>query len=282
MSMKSPTVRHRRLGRELRRLRENAGLSVAEVAVQLGWSVSKVNRIENARIALTPSSVSHACDLFGADSSTKAGLIQLCKDAAVRGWWTAYHDVFGGSYVVLEADASVIRTWEPLLIPGLLQHKEYAQELIRGGRPDLGASDIERRVAARMTRKIHLLGPNAPTFHALVDEGALRRPIGPSSVMACQLDDLLQVADRPNVTIQILPLAAGPHIGLDGAFSVLSFDPEDPDVGYTGCPGGDVYVEATDQVRSLRVAFERLIDTCLSPEESTAVIAEARSEHDRP
>lgn len=282
MSMKSPTVRHRRLGRELRRLRENAGLSVTEVAVQLGWSVSKVNRIENARIALTAANVGHACDLFGADSATKAGLIQLCKDAAVRGWWTAYHDVLGGSYVVLEADASAIRTWEPLLIPGLLQHEDYARELIRGGRPDLDESDMRRRVDARMTRKVCLLGTNAPMFHALVDEGALRRPMGPPSVMARQLDDLLHVAERPNITIQILPLTVGSHIGLDGAFSVLSFDVEDPDVGYTGCPGGDVFVEAADQVRNLKLSFERLASACLSPKESAVLIAAVRSEHDLP
>lgn len=276
MPMKSPTVRHRRLGRELRRLREHAGLTVAEVAVQLGWSISKVNRIENARIALSAADVANACDLFGADSATKAGLIQLCKDAAVRGWWTAYSDVLGGSYVVLEAEATGVRTWEPLLIPGLLQSEAYARELIRAARPGLEDSELKRRVDARMARKITLLGSGAPALHALLDECALRRPVGPPGVMAGQLEELIQIAGRPTVTIQVLPLAAGAHAGLDGAFSVLSFDVEDPDVGYTGCPGGDVYVEAADQVRHLKLTFERLSQLALSPEESVAFIAAAK------
>ncbi|WP_433247492.1 helix-turn-helix domain-containing protein [Streptosporangium sp. CA-135522] len=272
MPMKSPTVRHRRLGRELRRLRENSALGVATAAVQLGWSPSKVNRIENARIAVSGADVANACDLYGADSSTKAGLIQLAKDASQRGWWTAYSDVLGGSYVVLEAEATAIRTWEPLLVPGLLQSEDYTRELIRAARPGLDDSELKRHVDARMARKITLLGSAAPTLHAIVDEGVLCRPVGPSGLMADQLDYILQVMDRPNIVIQVLPLRAGAHAGLDGSFSVLAFDAEDPDVGYIGCPGGDIYVEAVDQVRELKLTFERLAGEALSPEESAAVI----------
>ncbi|MEV7005677.1 helix-turn-helix transcriptional regulator [Streptosporangium sp. NPDC051022] len=277
---KSPTVRHRRLGRELRRLREAAGLMPEAAARQLGWSRPKVNRIENAKLLPSVVDVGHACDLFGADSATKAGLIQLCKDAAVRGWWTAYSDVLSSSYVVLESEAIAIRTWEPLLIPGLLQNEEYARAIIQAGRPGLDDTELKRRVDARMTRKITLLGSNAPAFHALLDEGALRRPVEPPSVMADQLGDILQVVDRPNVTIQVLPLRAGVHSGLEGAFSVLSFGAEDPDVGYTGSPGGVVYVEAADQVRDLTLTFERLASMALSPEKSADLIAAARSDHE--
>ncbi|MER5648176.1 helix-turn-helix transcriptional regulator [Streptosporangium sp. NPDC002524] len=273
MVTKSPTVRHRRLGRELRRLREAAGLTPEAAAAQLGWSRPKVNRIENARITVTASDVANACDLYGTDSSAKAGLIQLCKDAAVRGWWTAYSDVLSGSYVVLEAEASAIRTWEPLLVPGLLQSEEYARELIHAARPGLDHSELKRRVDARMARKITLSGSNAPALHALVDESALRRPVGPPRAMAQQLGDLIQLTRQPNITLQILPLTAGPHAGLDGAFSVLSFDAEDPDVGYVGCPGGDVYIEAADQVRNLKLTFGHLAELALSPEESVAFIA---------
>ncbi|MEU9890752.1 helix-turn-helix transcriptional regulator [Sphaerisporangium sp. NPDC051011] len=273
--MKSPTVRHRRLGRELRRLREQAGLSVAEVAVQLGWSPSKVNRIENARIAPSTSDVGNACDLFGADSVTKAGLIQLCRDASQRGWWTVYSDVFSGSYVVLEAESTAIRTWEPLLIPGLLQCEDYAREVLRT-RPGLDGSELARRVDARMARKITLLGANAPSFHAIIDESVLHRPVGTPGVMARQLDDLAQVSNWANVTIQILPLTVGANAGLDGAFSILSFDVDDPDVGYTGSVGGEVYVEAADQVRDLKLTFERLADEALPPVESAALIAASK------
>ncbi|MEV8636491.1 helix-turn-helix transcriptional regulator [Streptosporangium sp. NPDC051023] len=277
--MKSPTVRHRRLGRELRQLRERAGLSVAETARRLGWSASKAHRIEGGRIMLSEADLVAACDLFGADSATRASLVQLARDAGRRGWWTAYSDVFTGSYIALEAEATVIRKWEPLLIPGLLQSEDYAREIIRSGRPDLSASEVDRRVDARMTRKVRLLGASAPKLHALIDENALRRLVGGPKVMARQLADILQVVDWSNITIQILPIQADIAVGLEGAFSLMSFE-EDPDVGYVEGPAGEVYVEAADQVRRFMLTFERLADKALSPKESAALIAAVRSNHD--
>jgi len=280
MVLKSPTVRHRRLGRELRRLREAADLTPEAAALQLGWSRSKLNRIEIARITVTASDVANACDLYGVDPAVRALLTQLAREAGQRGWWAAYSDVFSGSYVGLEAEASAICTWEPLLIPGLLQTEDYAAGLICAAQPDLDELEVKRRVSARMARKICLLGERALRLRVAMDESALRRPVGPPGAMARQLTELLQVADWPNITVQVLPFRAGPHAGLDGAFSVLSFEAEDPDVGYTWCPGGDIYVEAADQVRGLGTAFERLISVCLSPDDSAALIAAARSDHD--
>ncbi|MEV8634873.1 helix-turn-helix transcriptional regulator [Streptosporangium sp. NPDC051023] len=275
--MKSPTVRHRRLGRELRRLRETAGLSVDTVAVHLGWSQSKVNRIENARINVSGADVANACDLYGTDSSTKAGLIQLAKDASQRGWWTAYSDVFTGSFIGLEAEASEIRIWQPLLIPGLLQTERYTRELFRAGRPDLSESDVDRHVAARMARKIALVTP--PVLHVVIDETVLQ-PIGHPGVMAEQIETLFGLADHELITLQILPRRVGLHRGLEGAFSVMSFsEPADPDVGYVESPAGDIYVEAPGQVKLLMLTFERLAGAALSPEESAAFLAAARSDH---
>ena len=278
MPMKSPTVRHRRLGRELRRLREQAGLTSADAAKRLGWSHSKINRVEGGRIMVSEDDLIAACELYGADSATKAGLVQLARDAARRGWWTAYADVFTGSYIALEAEATIIRTWEPLLVPGLLQSEDYAREVIAARHPDLSDGELARRVDARMQRKTRLLGKSAPTFHAIIDEGVLRRPVGPRDVMERQLADLLQVAEWANIVIQVLPFAAGAHPGLEGSFSVLSFEPDDPDVGYVGSPAGEVYVEAADQVSQLMLVFDRLARAALSPEESAALIAAARSE----
>jgi transcriptional regulator with XRE-family HTH domain len=282
MPMKSPTVRHRRLGRELRRLREEAGLTTNEAAHRLGWSLSKVHRVEGGRIMASETDLIHACDLFGADSYTKGGLIQLARDANRRGWWTAYSDVFTGGYVALEAEATAILTWETAVIPGLLQSDAYAREVIRARHPNLGAGELERRVDARMVRKINVVGPHAPALHALIDEAALRRPVGSPDIMDRQLDDLLQTTTSPHITVQILPLSAGAHPGMEGAFSVLSFDPEDPAVGYVESPAGEVYVEAADQVRNLTLLFERLASVCLSPEKSAALIAAVRSNDDLP
>ncbi|MFF0577974.1 DUF5753 domain-containing protein [Streptosporangium saharense] len=278
MPMKSPTVRHRRLGRELRRLREEAELSTAEAALRLGWSLSKVHRVEGGRIMVSETDLVHACDLFGADSYTKGGLIQLARDANRRGWWTAYSDVFTGGYVALEDDATAIRTWETAVIPGLLQSEDYAREVIRARHPDIEEGELNRRVSARMVRKINVVGPKALALHALIDEAAIRRPVGSAQIMDRQLDQLLQNASQSHITVQILPLGAGAHPGMEGPFSVLSFDPQDPDVGYVESPAGEVYVEADHQVRDLILLFERLAGACLSPEESAALIAAVRSE----
>ncbi|MEU9888688.1 helix-turn-helix transcriptional regulator [Sphaerisporangium sp. NPDC051011] len=271
MATKSPTVRQRRLGRELRQLREAAGLSSDAAATQLGWSRPKVSRIENARTMPSTVDVADACDLYGADSAIKAGLIQLCRDASRRGWWTAYSDVFTGSYVALEAEATSIRTWQPLLIPGLLQSEDYARAIIQAARPGLAEVELERRTDARMARKINLLG-STPTLHALIDESVLCRSVGPPEIMRRQLDDMLQVAAWPNITIQVIPSAVGPHAGLEGPFTILEFNEPDPAVGYVESQAGDVYVEAADQVRSLTLTIERLIQVALSPEESVAFI----------
>ncbi|MFC3985426.1 helix-turn-helix domain-containing protein [Streptosporangium jomthongense] len=269
----SPTVRHRRLSRELQQLREQAGLSPDEAARQLNWSRSKMSRVENARLLLNTGDIANACDLYGADSATKANLIQLGKDARRRGWWMSYKDVFNGNYVALEAEATTIRTWEPLLIPGLLQSDGYARSIIKAARPQLSEDEVNRRVDARMTRKVRLLGEQAPVFHAIVDEYALVHPVGPAGVMTRQLDELCQIAKWQHAIIQVLPMRTNEHVGMEGAFSVLSFEEEDPDVGYVGCPGGEIYIEAADQVRDLKVIFERLAELALPPQESAAFIA---------
>ncbi|MEV4094341.1 helix-turn-helix domain-containing protein [Streptosporangium saharense] len=280
MVLKSPTVRHRRLGRELRKLREETELLPETAAKQLGWSRQKLNRLENARTMPSTTDVAAICDLYGTDSTTKAGLVQLCKDAGQRGWWTAYSDVLAGSYVVLEAEATAIRTWEPLLIPGLLQSEDYARAIIQNVRPELEKAELERRVTARMTRKVTLLGANAPTFHALIGEDAIRLQTTHAELMAAQLDGLLQIMDRPNVMIQVVPATAGLHLGMQGSFSVLSFDPEDPSVGYSSSPGGELFIEAAASVSQFMLTFERLSAMALSPEQSADLIAAVRSDYD--
>jgi transcriptional regulator with XRE-family HTH domain len=277
----SPTVRHRRLGRELRRLRDAAKLSPEDAARQLGWSRSKLSRVENARLLLRPAEIANACDLYGAAPEAKANLIQLGREAGRRGWWTAFSDVFEGSYVPLEADSSAIATWEPLLIPGLFQTRDYAHAIIHAARPNLEPVDLDRHVAARIHRKVTLDKPDAPTLRVVLDEGALHRLVVPSALMAVQLADILDKAARPHITVQVLPLAAGPHPGLDGAFSVLYFGEEDPRVGYTWCPGGDIFIEAADPVRDLTLKFERLADLALTPKESAELIAAVRSDHEK-
>ncbi|MFL6056114.1 MAG: helix-turn-helix domain-containing protein [Actinoallomurus sp.] len=272
----SPTVRGRKLASELRRLREHAGLTTEEAAAQLGqgWSRFKVAYIERAKTKPTTQAITAMLDLYGVDSATRAALMELAKNAWRRGWWTDYSDVFNGSYVALEDDAVRIDEWSPQVLPGLLQTDEYAREIIQAG-PHRDEASIQRRVQARMARKALLSRkePVAPTLTTVIDEAALRRPVGGREVMRTQLHALLDAARRPNVTVRVLPLEVGTHAGLDGPFIILGFPGGiAPDVAYVGTRIGDAYAESTETVRSLKVDFDSLQAAALSPEKSTELI----------
>ncbi|MEV6157887.1 helix-turn-helix transcriptional regulator [Nonomuraea sp. NPDC052129] len=275
-STHSPTVRLRRLARELRRMREDSGLTPEAAAAQLGWSRSKVSRIETGRTMASRADVAAVCDLYGAGSSTRAGLIQLAKEVRQRGWWTAYADVFTGSYIGLEDDAALICQWEVQLIPGLLQTEDYARTVIDTLRPD---DEVQRRVMARMARRTLLSRPNAPQLIAILDEAAIRRPIGSRQIMHEQLEALLISARRTNVTIRILPFGAGEHAGLEGAFTLLTFsEPIDPDVVYVEGTAGDIYVESAEQVERCRLVFDRICKAALAPDDSLGLISEIKDD----
>ncbi|GAB3970504.1 helix-turn-helix transcriptional regulator [Actinoallomurus acanthiterrae] len=273
----SPTVRGRKLASELRRLRERAGLTTEEAAAQLGqgWSRFKVAYIERAKTKPTTQAITAMLNLYGVDSATRAALIELTKNAWRRGWWTDYSDIFKGTYLALEDDAARIDEWSPQLIPGLLQTDEYAREIIRAGQRGDEAG-IDRRVRARMARKALLSrkDPPAPMLTAVLDEAALRRPIGGPDVMRGQLNTLLDVVRRPNVTVRVLPLEVGTHAGLDGPFIILGF-PEDiaPDAAYAGTRLGDAFAESAETIRRIKVDFESLKSMALSPDASTELIA---------
>ncbi|MEU9831204.1 helix-turn-helix transcriptional regulator [Streptosporangium sp. NPDC048047] len=274
----SPTVRLRRLARELRTMRERSGLKPEEVAARLGWSRSKVSRIETGRTRASSADVADICDLYGADSPVRAGLIQLAKDVRQRGWWAAYADVFTGSYIGLEDEAVLIRQWEVQLVPGLLQTEDYARAVISAGRPEPhDTGDVQRRVMARMARRTLLSRSDAPQLHTVLDEGVIRRPIGGWEAMCGQLDALQAAARRPNVTIRVLPYSAGAHAGLEGAFTILSFAEDiDPDVAYVEGTAGDVYVESSEHVDRYKMAFARICDAALPPEDSARLITEVK------
>lgn len=275
----SPTVRLRRLARELRRLREDAGLTPEAAAAQLGWSRSKVSRIETGRTMASRSDVAAVCDLYGVNSAARAGLIQLAAEVRQRGWWTAYADVFTGSYIGLEDEAALIRQWEVQLVPGLLQTEDYARTVISLHRPE---EEVQRRVMARMARRTLLGRPDAPQFCAVLDEAAVRRPIGGAKVMLEQLEALVVAARRGNVEIRVLPFVAGEHAGLEGAFTILSFSEEiDPDVAYVEGTAGDIYVESSEQVERCKLIFQRISDAALSPEESLVLISTVKDQLDK-
>jgi transcriptional regulator with XRE-family HTH domain len=270
-------VRGRKVASELRRLREQAGLSADQAASRLGegWSRYKVIRIETAKTKPTLTGITAMLDLYGVDSGTRAALMELAKNAWRRGWWTDYSDVFRGAYVALEDDASRIDEWSPQVIPGLLQTDEYAREVIRAGWPGDEAG-VNRRVQARMARKA-LLGrqePPAPQLNAVLDEAVLRRPLGGPDVMRGQLHALLDAARRPNVDIRVLPFDAGTHAGLDGPFIILGFPDEiASDVIYVGTKIGEGWAESAEAVRRISIDFDALQAAALFPDETAEHIA---------
>jgi transcriptional regulator with XRE-family HTH domain len=271
-----PTARGRRLARELRRLREEQHLTLQDVADRIGWSRATVSRLETGQTRPRHGDVADLLDLYGVPNPERDSLVALARRAGQHGWWTTYADVFTGSYVALEDEASEIRTWDPQLIHGLLQTDEYAAAVISAGRMIPDRSEIGRRVAARKVRQGLLDRADAPQFHLVVDEGVLRRPIGGRSVMSRQLDALVAHAERPNVTIQVLPYTAGENAGLDGRFTILSYpDASDPDIAYVEGTMGNVYIESAEEIAQHRLRFERIVVAALSPRESVQLITDA-------
>jgi hypothetical protein len=256
-----PTLRRRRLGAELKRCREAAGMTQEMVSREFEWHSAKVTRIETARVAVTPRDVKDLLQLYGVkDEEYREALMTLARQSRERTWWTDYRDVMRpGSFVGLEAGASSMRAWEPIVMPGLLQTEAYIRALIRSGRPSDAEKDIDRRIALRMTRQGRLTGPQALEFFAIIDESVLRREIGGDEVMRGQLEHLIDRAQLPNVTIQILPLDAGAHPFLGGPAAILEFrETTHLDVVYVEGLAGDYYEEQPSEVARYRQDFERL------------------------
>lgn len=229
----SPTVKRRRLSQAFRQLRQEAGLSVTEAARRLEWEPSKISRMERNEWKL-PSvhDIRLMLDFYGVtDEDQREAMITLARESRQRGWWEKYQDVFRTSLPDFEAGASIIRTWQIVLVPGLLQTEAYAKAVWRAGRV-LDENLIERHVQARLARQEILTSENPPTLLALIDEAALRKLIGGAEVMREQISHLIAMAARPNVTIQVVPDSAGAHPALDGAFVILDF-PNDPSLIYT-------------------------------------------------
>jgi transcriptional regulator with XRE-family HTH domain len=272
---RSPTVRRRRLGIELRRLREDAGLTIDQVAGALECSDSKISRIETGQVGATPRDVRDMLQLYGVAEERRDALLRSAREARQRDWWQAYSDTLIVPLVGMEAVASSIRIYETLLVPGLFQTRQYAGTVIRSVRPDLRPEEVDRWVEFRMARQSLLARDRPPALSAVLDEALLRRPVGGPQAMAEQLRHLARVAALPTVTLQVLPFAAGHHAGMSGAFTVFSFpEPDDPDVVYLEHTKSDLYLESEEEIRRYASAFDQLRAMALPPEDSVAFLAD--------
>lgn len=280
----SPTSRRRRLGLELRRLREAARLTGDDVCAHLGWSVSKLSRIEKARATVPWSDVSDLLDVYDVDDETRAALIQLCKEAKQQAWWQPYNDVLASfrnlaTYIDLESAASSLRMYTPLTIPGLLQTEDYARAIMTAAWPlELSDEEIERRVELRMHRQQVIANDPPLRLWAIMDEAALHRQVGGRHVMRGQLEHLTEVARRPEVTLQVIPYAAGGHVAMAGAFSIFSFA-DDPDVVSVEAVTGTLYLDREADIDRTALCFDHLRSTAHTAVDSVKLINEVARNH---
>lgn len=273
---RAPSVRARQLAAELRRLRDAATLTGEEAAARLGWSPSKISRIETGQTAASLADLRRLLDLYDVTGTGRERLEVLGQSAGQRGWWDAYADTLGPEYtalIALEAEAESVRWYSPMLVPGLLQTEAYAREVVRSGLLIAPPGEIERRVQVKMTRQRALTKDGPPQLSVVLDEAAVLRQVGSPEVVREQLAHLITMAGRPNIMIQVLPLAVGAHPATTGEFTILGF-PElvAPDVVYLENMTSDLYVEREGEVYRYTLAFDRLRGLALGPDESAALI----------
>lgn len=277
------TVPRRQLGRYLRELRENAYITVSAAAKKLEWSAPRIWRYETGQVAMHPNDVEAMCRVYGASPETIETLRALARETKAHGWWHSYGDAIKDwfkLYVGLEAAATKIRKYEADLVPGLLQTVEYMRELIALDQPELPEAECQAKVEVRLRRQRLLVRavPRAPQLEVILSESVLRRPLGDSGVMARQLDSLIVASQQHNISIRVLPLAAGLHRWAStGTFSILDFptdvrEPE-PTTIYMDGPCGAVYLDKAHEIEIYEQAWRSLAERALGSDESREFIA---------
>ncbi|MBO0874592.1 MAG: helix-turn-helix domain-containing protein [Pseudonocardia sp.] len=266
------TVPRRQLGRQLKQLRKQAGLSLDEAAKKLDCSSSRLDRYETGQQVADVMWVRGMLDLYGVSESWEP-MLALSRLAKQPGWWRAY-GLNDRGYVPLEASATLVREFNPMVVPGLLQTPEYARAL--SGMAVLPMSDerVERDVEVRTIRQRRLLAENHPLeLETIMEESVLHRPIGDAKVLRAQLEHLLMMAEVDTVTLRVLPTGIGAHPGLDGGFTLLSFaDLDEPDIVYVEPLTGSLHIDRAQVVTRCRLAFDRLRSAALDPADSMALV----------
>ncbi|MEU8506282.1 helix-turn-helix transcriptional regulator [Streptomyces brevispora] len=274
-----PTVRRRRLGMTLRKLRNQAGLTLDEAASTMGWKAPKMSKIENAALSIRPNDLLALLDVYSVDDAeARAALESLSRDAGRRGWWQTYSGIVSPSYadfISLESDAEKICSWSPLLVPGLLQTAPYARETISGITTTRSPEEVAALAEVRMARQSVLTRPNPPMeLWTVIHEAALhQRFAARPATMREQLRRLLDASEMPNVTVQLMPMAPTAHPGLLGGFSLATFAKPLSEVVVLENLTGATYVEGED-TGPYALAFQHVQATALSVEDSLVRIAE--------
>ncbi|MFD0307440.1 helix-turn-helix domain-containing protein [Streptomyces sp. NPDC127119] len=278
----APTVLRMVLGRRLRHLREQAGISFEDAARTIEVTPLTVRRMEKAEVGLRIPYVRELLRTYGVPSSEVDGFLTMAREANRPGWWYSYRDVLPewfSAYVSLESEAALIRLYEPHYVPGLLQTHDYTAALMRVGFPNASKEDIARRVDLRLRRQELLTKPDAPAVWAVLDETVLRRPVGGAEVMRAQIDRLGEALDMPKVRIQILRFSVGAHPGAFGPFHYFRFGfSELPDVVYTESLVGSVYVDQPADVVTYLEVLDRMSVQAEPVARTRSILAELREE----
>lgn len=277
MSGASLTVRQRELGKQLRQLRYQHGLTVEDVAGQLLCSATKVSRLETGMRRPSLRDVRDLCALYNLDERTSTELMNLARRAREQGWWTQYIDVSFEPYIGLEAEATAITCYSMYYVPGLLQTEEYARALIKAITPRIDPEVYEQRVEVRLRRQQLLEQGNRPRYRVLLDEAVLHRRVGGTQVMYAQLSKILEAEKKDQAAVQIIPFDIGAHAAQDSNFVLLEFDePSASPVIYVEGLTGSRYIDREADVDRYRETVERLRDSALDQHESKHRLNELR------
>lgn len=280
----SPTVLRMILGRQLQALREKAGLSHQQAADAIYASEWTIRRIEAGKGALKPLNIKSLLVTYGiTDVREIDAFLGLARDASRPGWWHSYGDALPEWFKVavgLEESASLIRAYEPQVVPGLLQTEAYVRAITAASFPSEKEEDSERRVALRLARQDLLKRPTPPEYWVVLEETVLRRPIGGLEVMRGQIEYLIECAARPNITIQVLPFAIGWHPAMYGMFWIYRF-PDDtiPDVVYSEGLTSAYYLNKPEETARYAEALDRMAAQAATPDQSISILRQILKEH---
>ncbi|WP_245928787.1 helix-turn-helix domain-containing protein [Murinocardiopsis flavida] len=273
-------MRRRRLGVELRRLRELAGLTGEEAAEQMSWSGSKVSRIERGQVATNSDDVRDLLELYEVDDpGWRQTLILLARESRRRGWWHVFGDVIPERFEVylgLEPEASTLRFYQTQIVPGLMQTAEYTRALLEAHPSVVDTEEIDRKAGLRTRRQALLDLDSPPAISTVLDESVLWRPVGTPRVMADQIRHLAEMSRKPHITLRVLPFETGAHSGLNGSFDILEFAESDiyaPRLIHLENLTSSLFIEKEKEVKFYTEAFEHLQGAALDPGQTRDLLA---------
>ncbi|WIY04772.1 helix-turn-helix transcriptional regulator [Amycolatopsis mongoliensis] len=277
-----PTARRMILGSQLRRLREEAGITRQQAGYNIRGSESKISRLELGRVGFKERDVTDLLTMYGVEDATeRQTFLDMVKQSNEPGWWRRFGDTMPNWFtdlVGLEEAAARIQIWEPLYVSGLLQIEGYARAIFSHGRPEMADERVDQLVALRMRRQKMFSRPDAPRVWMVLDESVLHRPIGGMKVLKQQIEYLLEMSALPHVSVQILPFSRS-GLSAEHAFSLLRFgEPELPNIAYVEYLTGAHYIEKREEIEKYSRALDMLAVDSETPERSRALLAKRRAE----